>query len=82
MKLYTKRLLTRFPLKDNVVGLDQDQSGLQKKVTTKGRVLKLTVFGTPTGTDLCVEKGRFNNQYARCGASFMSILQTLLRPPD
>ena len=42
LKLYQKRMLTCFPLKDIVVVLDQDLAGVKKQVTTQGGVLRLT----------------------------------------
>ena len=81
MMLQAERLLTRFPLTAIVVVLDQDQSGLTRQVHAQGGVLKVTVFGTPLGTEPLSGKPHFNNQYARCGATFLSCLKTLLRPP-
>ena len=71
---------TCFPTKDIVVDLDQDLAGVKKQVAAQGGVLRLTrFFGTPMGTEKGdFEKGQYNNQYARCGASFLSILKTLL----
>ena len=79
-KLHAKRLLTCFPLGNVVVVLDQDQSGISKQVRAKGGVLEITVFGTPTGTKTFTGRPKFNNQFARFGATFLSFVITWLRP--
>ena len=78
MKLHAERLLTRFPLQDIVVVLDQDRSGLTRQVRAQVGVLKINVFGTPLGTKPLSRKPHFNNPFARCGATFLSCLKTLL----
>ena len=49
--MYEKRVLTRFPLKDVVCVLDQDQSGLQRQVTAQNGVLEMKSVVTPMGND-------------------------------
>lgn len=72
-KLHAERLSTCFPLKDVIVVLDQDQSGVSRQVHAQGCVLKITVYDTQTGTETFQKKPRFNNQYARCGATFYRV---------
>ena len=74
------RLPKCFPLKVVVVVLDQNQSGIRKQVNAHGGVLNITVFGTPVGTKTFPRWPKFNNQFARCGATFLSFLVPLLRP--
>ena len=81
MKLHAKRLLARFTLEDIVAVLDRDPSGLTRQVRAQGGVLKMTVFGTPSGTKPISGKPHFNNQFARCGATFLTCLKKLLRTP-
>ena len=58
LKLYQKRLFTCFPLKEIIVVLDQDLSGVKKQVTTQGGVLRLTSFWYPDGyQNVICEKG-------------------------
>ena len=70
------RLLVTLLLGGVAVVTGDDISIQSKQVAAQGGAIKITVLWIPGGDQTHLRKPMFNNQFARCGETYLSILKT------